>query len=377
MNDTQIKAAFVSTDSITQGQQVEPLWKPLFEKGIIINFAHRSFKWANETNSKGATVFVVIIGFSYVDTKKVIFDHGAVKDVNYINAYLLDAPNVIISSRNKPLFDVPSMRSGGKPVEGGYLIFTDKEKEDFVKKEPYSEKYFKRFTSGETFLNNKMGWCLWLVDASPKDINSMPEVKKRIQLVREFRLNSKKEATKKAADTSYKFMEIKQPDTDYLLIPLTTSRNRRYIPIGYVSRDVIANNGASFIPNASLYQFGVLTSNVHMAWMRTVCGYFGPSYRYSNNIVYNNFPWCDPTPEQKARIEETAQGILDARAKYPDSSLADLYDEAVMPAELRKAHQANDVAVMKAYGLSTKGDVTEAGCVAFLFEKYREITEGK
>jgi len=371
---TQIKVAFVSTDSITQGQQVEPLWKNLLDDGLIINFAHTSFKWINETNEKSATVYVVIIGISYVKTKRYLFNDNRFREVSNINAYLIDAPNVIVSSRSKPLCNVPGMMSGGKPVEGGHLIFSDEEKEAFIKKEPNSKKFFKRFTSGETFIYNTMKWCLWLLDASPKDINMMPEVKKRIQLVRDFRLESKKEATRKGADFPHRFMEIKQPDSDYLIIPLTTSKNRKYVPVGYLSKDIIANNGASFVPNASLYHFGVITSNVHMAWMRTVCGYFGPSYRYSNNIVYNNFPWCNPTDEQRAKIEETAKAILDARALYPDSSLADLYDELTMPPELRKAHQANDRAVMQAYGFDIK-TMTESACVAELMRMYKELTK--
>lgn len=374
MKGTEIKTAFVSTDSITQGQQVEPLWKALFDEGIIINFAHTSFKWSNETNEKSATVYVVIIGISYVKTKCILFNNNQAKEVPNINAYLMDAPNVIVSSRSKPLCDVPSMMSGGKPVEGGYLIFSDDEKDEFLRKEPLAEKFFRRFTSGETFIYNKMKWCLWLVDASPKEINAMAEVKKRVQLVKDFRLKSSKLATRKGADFPHKFMEIKQPNSDYLIIPLTTSKNRRYVPIGYLSKDIIANNGASFVPNASLYHFGVVTSNVHMAWMRTVCGYFGPSYRYSNNIVYNNFPWCNPTDEQKAKIEQTAQAILDARALYPDCSLADLYDELTMPVELRKAHQANDKAVMQAYGFNYK-TMTESECVAELMKLYQELTK--
>lgn len=373
MEDTYIKAAFVSTDSIVQGQQVAPLWDTLFDMGIKINFAYRSFKWINEA-SNVATVYVVIIGFSYHQGENIIFNGNEKKRVQNINAYLLDADNIIIKSRSTPICNVVPMKSGGKPVEGGNLIFTDKQKDEFVKKEPKSEKFFKRFTNGSSFINNKMKWCLWLVDATPNEITHMPLVKKQIEKVREFRLASKKAATRKGADYPYRFMEIKQPKSNYLLIPLTTSRNRRYIPIGYVSKDVIVNNGASFVPNASLYDFGILTSNVHMAWMRTVCGYFGPSYRYSNNIVYNNFPWPTPTDNQKAKIEETAQAILDARAKYPASSLADLYDEIAMPPELRKAHQDNDRAVMAAYGLPVKS-TTESDAVAHLFKLYEQLSK--
>jgi len=376
MKNTTIKAAFVSTDSITQGQQVKPLWEDLLNNGLIINFAYRSFKWKNASNEKGATVFVVIIGFSYVDSIRVIFEGERRIQANNINAYLLDAPNIAIESRNKPLSDVPMMKSGGKPVEGGFLIFTDSERKDFIKIEPLSEKYFRRFTSGESFIKGEKNWCLWLKGISPATLNSLPEVKKRVEKVRNFRLNSKKEATRKAAYRPEEFMEIKQPECDYVIIPLTTSRNRRYVPMGYMSSDVIANNGASFVPDASLYHFGVLTSNVHMAWMRSVCGYFGPSYRYSNNIVYNNFPWPTPTEEQKNKIEKTAQGILDARALYPDSSLADLYDELTMPKELRKAHIENDKAVMEAYGFNWR-KMTEEDCVAELMKMYNKLVEEK
>ncbi|MEE1037981.1 MAG: DNA methyltransferase [Eubacterium sp.] len=374
MKDTYIQTAFVSTDSITQGQQVEPLWKTLLDDGLQINFAHRSFKWKNDSNEKSALVYVVIIGISYIRTPCKLFVDSTVKQVPYINAYLIDAPNVIVQSRSKPLCKVPNMRSGGKPVEGGFLIFSDKEKEEFLKKEPQSEKYFRRFTSGESFINNKMQWCLWIPDISPKEIRDMPEVRKRIEQVREFRLSSKKEATRKGADYPNRFMEIKQPDNDYLIIPLTTSRNRRYVPIGYLDKDVIANNGASFVPDATTYHFGVLTSNVHMGWMRAVCGYFGPSYRYSNKIVYNNFPWPSPTEEQKNKIEETAKAILEVRAKFPDSSLKDLYDPLLMPIELRKAHQANDRAVMQAYGFNIK-EMSEADCVAELMKMYQGLVE--
>jgi len=372
MKNTTIKAAFVSTDSIVQGQQVEPLWGTLLKMGIKINFAFRSFKWLNEA-SNVATVFVVIIGFSYVQGSNEIFYNSHVSIAHNINPYLLDAGNIIIKARNKPLGPVEPMRSGGKPVEGGHLIFTDNEKNEFVKKEPLSEKYFKRFTSGQSFLNGKMKWCLWLIDATPSDLQKMPLVKGQIEKVRQFRLSSKKEATRKGANFPQRFMEIKQPTADYLLIPLTTSRNREYVPIGYVSKDIIANNGASFVPNASLFDFGVITSKVHMSWMRTVCGYFGPSYRYSNTIVYNNFPWPNVNDKQKQKISDTAQAILDARKLYPSSSLADLYGPLTMPVELRKAHEANDRAVLKAYGL--KPSATESEIVQHLFKMYEELTK--
>ena len=372
MKNTTIKAAFVSTDSIVQGQQVYPLWNNLFTDGIHINFAYRSFKWGNEASNE-AIVFVVIIGFSYIDNSdKLIFTHDGIKQVDNINAYLLDTDNVLIKSRTKPISDMPKMISGGKPVEGGNLIFTDKQKEEFLKKAPQAAKFFKHFTSGDGFIKNKMRWCLWLVDATPSEINHMPLVKKQIEKVKKFRLNSTKNATRKAAQRPTTFVEIKQPSTDYLLIPLTTSKNRYYIPIGYVSKNIIANNGASFIPSASKYIFGVITSKVHMAWMRVVSGYFGPSYRYSNTITYNNFPWPNIDEKQKEKISETAQAILDARKLYPDSSLADLYDPLTMPDELRKAHEANGKAVLQAYGL--KPSASESEIVQYLFKMYEELT---
>ena len=418
---TNIKCAFVSTDSICQGQQVAPLWKPLFEDdGICIDFAYRSFKWKTEA-LKSATVFVVIIGFSsgsktspllngnVCDSRQVVFQKSNVKQekislsakadiplyergyfetptkliyennevtlVSHINAYLMDAPNIFIENRNKPLCNVPKMSSGGKPVEGGFLIFTNEEKKLFVNKEPKAGKFFKKFISGEAFIKGDFQWCLWLKDASPKELNELTLVKERIKSVKLFREKSTKEATRKCAEMPHLFMEIKQPDSDYLVIPLTTSRNRRYVPMGFVSKDIIANNGTSFIPKASIYQFGVLTSKVHMSWMRAVCGYYGPSYRYSNNIVYNNFPWCNPTSEQKVKIEKTAQAILDSRAMYPDSSLYDLYDPVTMPIELRKAHKANDEAVLEAYGLPKNSSETEI--VSHLMNLYLELTKDK
>ena len=233
----------------------------------------------------------------------------------------------------------------------------------------------KNISGSDDYINNHFRWCLWLLNVSPKELRAMPKVMERIQAVKEFRLNSVKEATRKFADYSNQFMEIKQPDTDYILVPATSSERRRYIPMGYVNKNVIASNAASFVPNATIYHFGILTSNVHMAWMRAVAGRLEMRYRYSVNIVYNNFPWCNPTPEQKAKIESTAQMILDARAKYLDCSLADLYDETTMPPELRKAHQQNDFAVMAAYGFDKK--ITESECVAELMKLYQQLTTPK
>ncbi len=371
-NDT--RAALVSTNSITQGEQVAALWKPLQELfGIHIDFAHRTFRWDSEASLK-AHVHCVVIGFSNMNVPKVIYDDDKQETAEAINAYLIDAPSVYLISRPKPLCDVPQMSSGGKPVEGGFLILSPEEKDNLVKKEPHIEKYIRPFTSGDDFINNKKRYCLWLVGANPTDLKHSPTVMSRIESVRAFRHASTKEATRRCAETPTLFMEVKEPQSNYLLIPATSSEQRKYIPIGYIERHVIPNNAVQFVPNAALYHFGIITSNVHMAWMRAVCGRLEMRYRYSANIVYNNFPWPNPSESQKAKIEQTAQAILDARALYPDSSLADLYDELTMPVELRKAHQENDRAVMQAYGFDVK-TMTESLCVAELFKLYKEKTK--
>ncbi|HRU99552.1 MAG TPA: methylase [Ruminococcus sp.] len=378
MVGTEIRTAFVSTNSITQGEQVAGVWKPLYDRfGVHIDFAHRTFRWDSEASLK-AQVHCVIIGFSVAENtqKRKLFSSDSFQLVDNINAYLINAPIIFVESTTSPICNVPKMSSGGKPVEGGNLIFTDEEKIEFLSREPNAEKFFRRFTGSEEYINNRMRWCLWLLEASPKELRNMPHVMERIQAVREFRLNSSKEATRKMADYPNQFMEIKQPSTDFIIVPEVSSQTRRYIPIGFMTPDIICSNKVRFIPNATLFHFGVLTSNVHMSWMRAVCGRMKSDYSYSVNIVYNNFPWCEPTPEQKARIEHTAQMILDARAKYPDCSLADLYDETVMPHDLRTAHQLNDRAVMEAYGFWGKLN-TESECVAELMKMYQKLAEGK
>ena len=376
VHNTKTRAALVSTNSITQGEQVAAIWKPLKELfDIHIDFAYQTFRWDSEATLK-AHVHCVIIGFSNVSVPKVIYDNDKKKEASNINAYLIDAPSVFIESRSKTICTVPQMKSGGKPVEGGFLILSPEEKEQIESREPQLTQYIRPFTSGDDFINNKKRYCFWLVGVSPAVIKHSPELMKRIAAVRDFRLSSKKEATRRCAENSSLFMEVKDPESDYLLIPATSSEQRRYIPIGYVRKEVVPNNAVQFVPEASLYHFGILTSNVHMAWMRAVCGRLKSDYRYSANIVYNNFPWCNPTEAQKAKIERTAQAILDARALYPDSSLADLYDELTMPAELRKAHQDNDRAVMQAYGFDVK-TMTESQCVAELFKMYQELTKEK
>ena len=372
---TPIRAALVSTNSITQGEQVAAIWRPLFDRfHIHIDFAYRTFRWDSEADIK-AHVHCVILGFSISgnSAKRLYLSDSQTISASNINAYLIDAPDTWIDSRSKPLCNVQEMFNGGKPVEGGFLILTKEEHDELLAKEPQAEPLFRPYMMGKDFIDRKPRYCLWLAGANPTLIRQCPQVLKRIQAVREYRLASTKEATRALADLPTLFAEVRECFSDYVAIPKVSSENRRYIPIEYLSKDIIAGDSIFMVPNATLYHFGVLTSNVHMAWMRVVCGRLKSDYRYSNTIVYNNFPWCQPTEEQKARIEATAQAILDARAKYPDCSLADLYDEVTMPPELRRAHQENDRAVMAAYGFSTK--MTESECVAELFKLYQELTK--
>jgi len=376
INGTNVRAALVSTNSITQGEQVSAIWKNLIEQyGIQIDFAHRTFRWDSEASLK-AHVHCVIVGFSnsFSNNKypKRIFDSGKSNFVGNINPYLIDAPNVFIVNRKKPISRVPEMIKGSSPVDGGNLIVEAEDYEAFILQEPLAIKYIHRFVGAREFLHDLPRYCLWLQGVSPKEINSMPLVRERIAKTREFRLSSSKAATRKFADMPTRFMEIRQPYSDYIIVPRVSSETRRYIPMGYMDKDVICSDSNILIPEITRYHFGILESNVHMAWMRVVCGRLKSDYRYSNTIVYNNFPWPNPTEVQKAKIEQTAQTILDARALYPDSSLADLYDELTMPVELRKAHQDNDRAVMQAYGFDVK-TMTESQCVAELFKLYQQI----
>lgn len=372
MTGTSMKTAFVSTNSITQGEQVAILWKSLFENGVHIDFAYRTFRWDSEATLK-AHVHCVIVGFSTAENKtdKKLYDSDKFQIVKNISPYLVNSDNILIERRKKPLCDVPPITKGCQPTDGGNLIIEDTDYEDFIKREPKAKKYIKKLVGAKEYINNLNRYCLWLVGVSPSELRSMPLVMQRVQKCREMRLNSTDKATQKLAETPTTFRETYNPDT-YVIIPSTSSENRKYIPIGFLGNDVISTNANLIIPDATLYHFGVLTSNVHMAWVRTVCGRLKSDYRYSKDIVYNNFPWCNPTPEQKKRIEQTAQAILDARAKYPDCSLADLYDELTMPPELRKAHQNNDRAVMQAYGFSIK--ITESECVAELMKMYQKLT---
>lgn len=290
-----------------------------------------------------------------------------------INAYLVEAPDIFIESNKLPLCDVPKMTTGNRPADGGHLIIEAAEYDEFVKKEPAALKYIKKLTGAAEFINNKKRYCLWLVGVSPAELRKMPEVMKRVELCRNDRLNATDAGRRKLADTPMLFRETKNPKS-YIIVPATSSESRRYIPIGFLDDNTIPTNAAVIIPEADLFNFGILTSNVHMAWMRTVAGRLKSDYRYSKDIVYNNFPWPTPTPAQKERIEKTAQAILDARVLYPESSLADLYDELTMPVELRKAHRANDKAVMEAYGFWGRLN-SEAACVAELMKLYKTLVE--
>ena len=367
------RAALVSTNSITQGEQVAAIWKPLKELfDIHIDFAHRTFRWDSEASIK-AHVHCVIIGFSNLEVPKVIYDNEKQKNAENINAYLIDAPSIFVESRKLPICKVPEMVTGNRPADGGHLIIEAEDYADFVKQEPASIPYIKKLLGAAEFINNKERWCLWLVGVSPSELRQMPLVMKRIQACKEDRENAPDEGRRRLALTPHLFREQLNPAT-YIIVPATSSERRRYIPMGFLNADTIPTNAVQLIPDATLYHFGILESNVHMAWMRAVCGRLKSDYRYSKDIVYNNFPWPNPTEEQKAKIEQTAQAILDARAKYPDSSLADLYDELTMPVELRKAHQENDRAVMQAYGFNVK-TMTESQCVAELFKLYQELTK--
>ena len=370
---TQIKTAFVSTNSITQGEQVAFVWKPLFDMfGIHIDFAHRTFKWSSEAAEKAA-VHCVIIGFKAgINGKKFIFSAERKKIANRINPYLIDAPNIFVESRRDAICDSPEMVYGNKPTDGGHLFFDAEEYKNFISREPKAQKYIKRIYGASEFLNNVERYCLWLVDAEPSEIKKMPLVMERIEKVRQFRLASPKKATQVSAATPALFQEIRHPKKEYIIIPRHSSENRRYIPIGFVDSNVIVNDAVFMIPNATLYHFGILTSNVHMAWVRIICGRIKSDYRYSKDIVYNNFPWPDATAEQKTEIEQLAQAILDARMQFPGSSLSDLYHPDIMPLTLMNAHRALDRTVMKLYGFSVK-DMDEAACVAALMERYQMI----
>lgn len=375
MQGTEIRSALVSTNSVSQGESVANLWKPLFQLGVHIDFAYRTFRWDSEASSK-AHVHCVIIGFSIAPNKnkKFLYTGYRAQIVQNINGYLLDADNVFVESRSKPICDVPEIGIGNKPIDGGNYLFTKEEMEQFINDEPQSQQYFKPWYGSQEFINRCPRYCLWLGDCSPNELRKMPACMRRVEAVREMRLSSKSAGTVKLADKPTRFHVENMPTGTYVVIPEVSSERRKYIPMGFMTPDILCSNLVKIVPDATLYHFGILTSNVHMAWMRAVCGRLKSDYRYSKDIVYNNFPWPTPTEAQKAKIEQTAQAILDARAMYPDCSLADLYDEVTMPPELRRAHQANDKAVMQAYGFWGKLN-TETACVAELMKIYKELVK--
>ena len=390
--------AFVSTNSICQGGAVINLWKPLFEMGLEIDFAHRTFRWDNESFEK-AHVHCVIVGFHVagkdgrvervdhvenmadVSTRstcstrlKIIFDNGKAISASHINGYLLDAPDIFIEKRMSPLCEVPAIFLGGQPIDDGGLTLTVEEKDSLLDREPQAKPFLRQFMMGKDFINRRPRWCLWLKDADISLVRACPEVMSRIRKVREFRLGSKRESTLRSAETPALFGAPVELATDYVALPKVSSENRRYIPMDYLSRDVIPGDKLFVMPDASHYHFGVLMSSVHMAWTRATCGRLEMRLSYSNTIVYNNFPWplCD-SAALREKISQTAKGILDARAKYPNATLADLYDSDAMhlAPDLVAAHAANDRAVLAAYGL--KPDTPEPEIVAHLFKLYAEM----
>lgn len=380
IQNTKIECAFVSTNSIVQGVHLQTLWEPLLKKyGITINFAYQTFPWTSEASIK-ANVHCVIIGFSLIDKKdKYLFvssdknGQQVMKKVDKINPYLNDTDDLIVESRNKPICNVPDMVYGNIPRDGGFYTFENiDEVNEFLKIEPNAKKYIHKFIGSREYINGFYRYILFLDNIEPSELKSMPNLMDRVKSVRDFRLSSKAVEIQKFAQTPTKFAQTTQPmNVDFIVVPIVSSQRRKYIPIGFINEDVITNNAVQIIPNASIYDFGILTSNVHMAWMRVTASRLKSDYRYLKNVVYNNFPWPNPNKEQKERIEKTAKMILDARAKYPNSSLADLYDELTMPSDLRTAHQLNDKAVMDAYGFSIK--MTESECVAKLMEMYEKL----
>ena len=390
-----LQAAFVSTNSITQGEQVADIWKPLFKEGMQFNFAYRTFKWSNEGRGKAA-VHCVIIGFSHnnIITQKKIFENKWI-NVNNISPYLVDSDNIIIEGRKKPICDIPEIVTGNQATDGGYLVISKDEYDEYIKNEPAAKQFLLKFYNGQGFINGDYQYCLWLVDAKPSDLARMPKTLKRIEAVKQYRLSSPKAATRKLAEIPSLFTEIRQPKGNYIVIPKVSSETRKYIPLGFLSPDVICNNTIKFVPDASLYHFGILTSSVHMMWMRVVAGRLEMRYQYSNDIVYNNFPWPDlngntgigsakikkneTTEDYRkrviAKISLCADEILKIRDRYPDSSLAQLYHPLTMPADLLKAHKALDKAVMELYGYNA--DMREPEIVADLMARYQKLVDAE
>ena len=396
-DNREIQAAFVSTNSIVQGQQVSPLWQGLFESGIVLNFAHRTFIWANEAINQ-AHVYCVIIGFSYTERKaKYVWDYAAEipspgdaardatpgrarrggigmrHEVNHLNGYLADAPDVFLERRAEPLCEVAPLIRGNQPTDGGNLLLSPEERAELLAAEPGAERWVRKFSMGAEFIRGEDRYCLWLEGITPNELAELPTVRKRVEQVRLMRLASSKAATRKKAETPWLFDEIRyRGEGTYIGVPKVSSERRDYIPMGFVTDGMIPGDKLYFVPTDSRYIFGVLVSRAHNAWMRVVAGRLEMRYSYGNTTVYNNLVWPDASPAQRERIEHTAQGILEARSLYPDASLATLYDPDLMPVELRAAHRENDRAVEAAYGLPADGD--EAGIVSHLFALYAAKT---
>ena len=377
---TKARCAFVSTNSICQGEQVANLWKPLFDLGMHIDFAHTTFRWDSEASDK-AHVFCVIVGFSRESVGKRLFVHSS-PDVpeslvkpGSINAYLADAPDVFVWNRSNPLCDVPKIGIGNKPIDGGNYLFGTAEKDAFLDVEPAAAELFHPWIGSREFLHGEERWCLWLGDADSEKLESLPNCRARIEAVRQYRLSSKSASTRKIADRPAHFHVENMPEGNSIIIPEVSSERRRYIPMGFIGHEILCSNLVRLIPDTTLYHFGVLQSQFHNAWMRTVAGRLKSDYRYSGGIVYNNFIWPDPTFEQRDAIEQCAQGVLGARDSHPDATLADLYDPDKMPADLLAAHKALDAAVEAAYGVDFNGD--EEKIVAHLFKLYAEKTASK
>ncbi len=374
--NTKIEVCFVSTNSICQGSQVPILWNVLLnDYHVHINYAYQTFKWSSELTNQAA-VHCVIIGFANFNReKKILFVGNNKRIVKNISPYLTEGADVFVTAQKEALCNVPKMSFGNQPRDGGYFVIKEDEYNEILKKEPQLKKWLHLYIGADEFIKGRKRWCLWLKDVSPAEIRASKILYSKVQAVKEFRLNSKAKTTNGYARVSNQFAQITQPDNvDYMIVPRVSSERRRYVPMGFVSSDIISSDAVQIIPNATLYHFGVLTSNVHMAWMRVVCGRLKSDYRYSKEIVYNTFPWVEPTEEQRRKIEETAKAILDIRAKYTNCSLADLYDPLTMPNDLSLAHKKNDIAVMKAYGFNIK-DTSEADCVAHLMKMYQEMAD--
>ncbi len=372
IKNTDVLVALVSTNSITQGEQVPILWHELSNQ-ISVFFAYRTFKWDSEALQK-AHVHCVIIGFSDLGhpiKRKRIFTENEYEEVSNINPYLVDAPTILIENRGKPLCDVSEIAYGSMPIDDGHLILEKDDKDAILAENPNNSKMIRKYVGGMELIRNTERWCLWLKGISPSEIKQSKIITQRIKETADFRNRSNRPQTIALADTPSLFGEIRQPNTDMLVIPKVSSETRKYIPICYVSPDVIVNGSALIVADANIYCFGVLISSVHMAWMRTVAGRMKSDYQYSGKVVYNNFPWPTPSFEQRKAIELTAKEILNARALYPDSCLADLYDPLTMPIELKKAHDANDKAVKKAYGYTN--DMSETDIVAELMKLYQKL----